>query len=348
MGDQNNSDRHCSKGVCPAGALWVCAGCGGAIRDPVVLCVGPDQRWHASCLRCAECRCPLEGSASCFLKNGRTLCRGDYTRMFAVKCGGCREAVLPTHLVLKAGGHVYHPKCLRCSLCNRLMLPGDCFTLGSQGLCCQADHKKPEQRSCTGAKSERLKEDGQRPGKGDVSRDRQRGRGGGMRVRTVLSDAQLRALRSCYSQTPRPDAHIKLRLGQLTGLSPRVIRVWFQNKRCKDKRNSLRGASAGDLTCATLLYATARPMVVRTPEPPDLALPPGPFIFTPHSLAACPLGGSVALSSLSASASVNKQHRSAPQSGPFSSCTGACRTAPHHPTPRGDRHMWGPLGRWKG
>ncbi|KAJ8419032.1 hypothetical protein AAFF_G00005310 [Aldrovandia affinis] len=249
MGEQNNSDKRCSEGGNPPGALWMCTGCGGTIRDPVVLRVGPDQQWHAGCLRCAECQCPLEGSASCFLRDGRTLCRGDYNRMFAVKCGGCRLAVLPADMVLKAGGHVYHPECLRCSLCHRLLMPGDHFTLGALGLCCQAERTMPEQ-NCTGAKPEWWKEgtvsrDRGRPGRGDACWDRPRGRGraggGGVRVRTVLSDAQLRALRSCYSRTPRPDARVKLRLGQLTGLSSRVIRVWFQNKRCKDKRSSLRG-----------------------------------------------------------------------------------------------------------
>ena len=56
-------------------------------------------------------------------------------------------------------------------------------------------------------------------------------------MRSVLSDGQLGALRSCYSRTPRPDAALKLRLAQHTGLSPRVVRVWFQNQRCKDKQS---------------------------------------------------------------------------------------------------------------
>ncbi|XP_061093839.1 insulin gene enhancer protein isl-2a-like [Conger conger] len=269
MGDLRDSDKRCSDGDHPAGALWVCAGCGGAIRDPVVLCVGSEQQWHAGCLRCAECHCPLEGSVSCFLRDGRTLCRGDYTRMFAVKCAGCKGAVLPSDLILKAGGHVYHPNCLCCSLCNRLLMPGDHFTLGSQGLCCQAEHAMQEPRICAGDKPMRWKGCGD--GRG-APWDRTRSRVGGVRVRTVLSDGQLRALRSCYSQTPRPDARVKLRLGQLTGLSPRVIRVWFQNKRCKDKRSSLRTRNAGELGSTTLLYATARPMVVVPPEPLDPAL----------------------------------------------------------------------------
>lgn len=31
---------------------------------------------------------------------------------------------------------------------------------------------------------------------------------------------------------------MKEQLVEMTGLSPRVIRVWFQNKRCKDKKKA--------------------------------------------------------------------------------------------------------------
>lgn len=59
------------------------------------------------------------------------------------------------------------------------------------------------------------------------------------RVRTVLNEKQLQTLRNCYNQNPRPDALMKEQLVEMTGLSPRVIRVWFQNKRCKDKKRSI-------------------------------------------------------------------------------------------------------------
>lgn len=59
------------------------------------------------------------------------------------------------------------------------------------------------------------------------------------RVRTVLNEKQLHTLRTCYAANPRPDALMKEQLVEMTGLSPRVIRVWFQNKRCKDKKRSI-------------------------------------------------------------------------------------------------------------
>ncbi|VDM16499.1 unnamed protein product [Hydatigera taeniaeformis] len=59
------------------------------------------------------------------------------------------------------------------------------------------------------------------------------------RVRTVLNEKQLHMLRTCYAANPRPDALMKEQLVEMTGLSPRVIRVWFQNKRCKDKKKQI-------------------------------------------------------------------------------------------------------------
>jgi len=61
---------------------------------------------------------------------------------------------------------------------------------------------------------------------------------GSARNRTVLSDQQLHTLRTCYAANARPDTSTKLRLSEMTSLSPRVIRVWFQNKRCKDKKKT--------------------------------------------------------------------------------------------------------------
>ncbi|GMT01885.1 hypothetical protein PENTCL1PPCAC_24059, partial [Pristionchus entomophagus] len=57
------------------------------------------------------------------------------------------------------------------------------------------------------------------------------------RVRTVLNENQLLILKRCYNNNQRPDAIIKL--VEATGLNARVIRVWFQNKRCKDKKRQI-------------------------------------------------------------------------------------------------------------
>lgn len=39
---------------------------------------------------------------------------------------------------------------------------------------------------------------------------------------------------------------------KLTGLSARVIRVWFQNKRCKDKKKAIAAASGDDMISSSV------------------------------------------------------------------------------------------------
>ena len=63
-------------------------------------------------------------------------------------------------------------------------------------------------------------------------------------MRTVLSEQQLQTLRTVYASNPRPDALLKEHLVEITGLNPRVIRVWFQNKRCKDKKRAIQAEAA--------------------------------------------------------------------------------------------------------
>lgn len=54
-----------------------------------------------------------------------------------------------------------------------------------------------------------------------------------------MNEQQLHTLRTCYAANPRPDALMKEQLVEMTGLNSRVIRVWFQNKRCKDKKKAI-------------------------------------------------------------------------------------------------------------
>ena len=60
------------------------------------------------------------------------------------------------------------------------------------------------------------------------------------RQRTVLNEKQLTVLHTFYENNCRPDAIMKEQLTTMTGLPQRVIRVWFQNKRCKDKKIAMK------------------------------------------------------------------------------------------------------------
>ncbi|XP_029431802.1 insulin gene enhancer protein ISL-2 [Rhinatrema bivittatum] len=228
--------------------LSMCVGCGSQIHDQYILKVSPALEWHAACLKCAECSQYLDETCTCFVRDGKTYCKRDYIRLFGIKCAKCKMAFSSSDLVMRARESVYHIECFRCSVCTRQLLPGDEFSLRDHELLCRADHSLLLDRSST--------ESPLSPGHLQSSRalhlsDSVGGRPTSLRphihkqsekttrVRTVLNEKQLHTLRTCYAANPRPDALMKEQLVEMTGLSPRVIRVWFQNKRCKDKKKSI-------------------------------------------------------------------------------------------------------------
>jgi len=54
--------------------------------------------------------------------------------------------------------------------------------------------------------------------------------------RTTIKAKQLEVLKTAFNQTPKPTRHIREQLAKETGLTMRVIQVWFQNKRSKERR----------------------------------------------------------------------------------------------------------------
>ncbi|KAJ8924070.1 hypothetical protein NQ315_006849 [Exocentrus adspersus] len=252
-----------------------CVGCGGQIHDQYILRVAPDLEWHAACLKCQECRQFLDETCTCFVRDGKTYCKNDYVRLFGTKCDKCGSSFSKNDFVMRAKSKIYHIECFRCCACARQLVPGDEFALREGGaLYCKEDHDVMEKNSAPttphaaagesnnntslsnnnhnsnstelGCMSDSGSESGSHKGGGGGGLRKGGGGGGGTgsdgkptRVRTVLNEKQLHTLRTCYAANPRPDALMKEQLVEMTGLSPRVIRVWFQNKRCKDKKKTI-------------------------------------------------------------------------------------------------------------
>ncbi|NXL52021.1 ISL1 protein, partial [Podilymbus podiceps] len=267
--------------------ISLCVGCGNQIHDQYILRVSPDLEWHAACLKCAECNQYLDETCTCFVRDGKTYCKRDYiryaiyvaapsvrargeaaTRPHARGCrgSGCCEEVPRTRYARGgdtcAGGRTPaspSPSCSRRApgagtpcflLTGILFLPSPSLTAepisARQPALRPHVHKQPEKTT---------------------------------RVRTVLNEKQLHTLRTCYAANPRPDALMKEQLVEMTGLSPRVIRVWFQNKRCKDKKRSimmkqLQQQQPNDKT--NIQGMTGTPMVAASPERHDGGLQANP------------------------------------------------------------------------
>ncbi|KAH9420086.1 LIM/homeobox protein Lhx1, partial [Dermatophagoides pteronyssinus] len=54
--------------------------------------------------------------------------------------------------------------------------------------------------------------------------------------RTTIKAKQLETLKAAFQATPKPTRHIREQLANETGLNMRVIQVWFQNRRSKERR----------------------------------------------------------------------------------------------------------------
>ena len=59
------------------------------------------------------------------------------------------------------------------------------------------------------------------------------------RHRTVFSLNQIETLRKSYGMCRCPPREVRHRIGRSLGLSDKVVRVWFQNQRCKDRKEGI-------------------------------------------------------------------------------------------------------------
>ncbi|NXT74952.1 ISL1 protein, partial [Zapornia atra] len=263
--------------------ISLCVGCGNQIHDQYILRVSPDLEWHAACLKCAECNQYLDETCTCFVRDGKTYCKRDYIRFkckFLYKRNHVRELLVPVwdppedFCDVSCGSDKMgncRDTCAggRTSVCN---LPSSC-----SGRAPGAGVPPPRDRGSREPKQERAepisaRQPALRP---HVHKQPEKT----TRVRTVLNEKQLHTLRTCYAANPRPDALMKEQLVEMTGLSPRVIRVWFQNKRCKDKKRSimmkqLQQQQPNDKT--NIQGMTGTPMVAASPERHDGGLQANP------------------------------------------------------------------------
>merc|ERR1712154_585295 len=62
------------------------------------------------------------------------------------------------------------------------------------------------------------------------------GRRGPKRPRTILTAMQRRQFKASFEISPKPCRKVREALAKETGLSVRVVQVWFQNQRAKMKK----------------------------------------------------------------------------------------------------------------
>ncbi|CAL8317414.1 unnamed protein product [Lota lota] len=185
----------------------VCAGCSQHIVDRFILKV-LDRHWHSKCLKCSDCHSQL--AEKCFSRGDSVYCKEDFFKRFGTKCAACQQGIPPTQVVRRAQDFVYHLHCFACIVCKRQLATGDEFYLMEDSrLVCKADYETAKQREADSTAK---------------------------RPRTTITAKQLETLKNAYNNSPKPARHVREQLSSETGLDMRVVQVWFQNRRAKEKR----------------------------------------------------------------------------------------------------------------
>ncbi|XP_038590400.1 LIM homeobox transcription factor 1-beta-like isoform X2 [Micropterus salmoides] len=220
----------------------VCEGCARTISDRFLMRVN-NASWHEECLQCAACQRPL--TATCYFRNTKVYCKADYQQLFATKCSGCLEKIVPTEFVMRALESIYHLSCFCCCVCERQLCKGDKFVLKEGQLLCKSDYDRervllstvsPDNSDSGKSEDEDLDvktEKCRAAGKGsDDCKDPRRPK----RPRTILTTQQRRAFKASFEVSSKPCRKVRETLAAETGLSVRVVQVWFQNQRAKMKK----------------------------------------------------------------------------------------------------------------
>ena len=108
-------------------------------------------------------------------------------------------------------------------------LKGDEFVLRGSQLFCRADYEKEQQQLF-------LYQSQQLSPRGDENNRPRDGRRGPKRPRTILTSTQRRQFKASFEVSPKPCRKVREGLAKETGLSVRVVQVWFQNQRAKMKK----------------------------------------------------------------------------------------------------------------
>ncbi|XP_072521411.1 LIM/homeobox protein Lhx6 [Salminus brasiliensis] len=212
---------------------YICARCTREIQDRYLLKVN-DLTWHTNCLECSVCRTSLHQHSSCYFRNQEIFCKMDYNSIFGIKCAWCGHHVSSTDWVRKAKNHTYHLACFACFSCKRQLSTGEEFGLVDSRVLCRVHYDIVVESM---AAKQGL--DGALPSDCLLKPSK--------RTRTSFTPEQLQVMQTQFTQDNNPDTQTLQKLSDLTGLSRRVIQVWFQNCRARHKKHP--GTMLNELHC---------------------------------------------------------------------------------------------------
>ncbi|UJR08229.1 hypothetical protein I4U23_012502 [Adineta vaga] len=189
-----------------------CSICQEGITDEFYLRAG-SRIYHETCLQCIICQKHLTDESTCFLKGNHIFCRQDYHKYSIHKCPKCNRLVSPNDWIRRACDYVYHLTCFACYTCERQLSTGEEFSLENGHILCKTHVIDSNDDRYDDQKQNRTK-----------------------RIRTAFNEEQLQVLQTSFEIDQNPDGQELEHISQMIGLSKRVIQVWFQNTRARQKK----------------------------------------------------------------------------------------------------------------
>ena len=226
-----------------------------------------DQLFHTQCFTCRDCSANLtEGDKVGCDHKGNLFCEIDY-----IKHTNSSVSTIGSEMSDTDTSNYFD---LDTSNSTIVTEGGGCG--GGDELAVKRETKSPDMKG-HGSEEE---DEGSKEGEydGEMAKDGKR-RG----PRTTIKAKQLEVLKTCFDQNPKPTRQVREQPAKDTGLPMRVIQVWFQNKRSKQKRIN------------QMQFITGRgfPPHMGMPFPPHPYGPPGPFFGGPpgpNGLGGGPMG----------------------------------------------------------
>uniref|UniRef100_A0AC35UCZ9 Homeobox domain-containing protein n=1 Tax=Rhabditophanes sp. KR3021 TaxID=114890 RepID=A0AC35UCZ9_9BILA len=172
-----------------------------------------------------------------------------------VRCNGCSLGISPTDMVYTLKVDVtYHVNCHRCFQCCKQLSPGDQIVIDEEtrAVACHHHYQDneesvfeeffdilPTKNIKTSLSPNILSIIPQYPFEmysyGELcSEDKRLLKRRG--PRTTIKQSQLDVLNDSFQKNPKPSKHDRAKLSLEAGLSMRVIQIWHQNKRSKERR----------------------------------------------------------------------------------------------------------------
>ncbi|KAH7687744.1 LIM homeobox transcription factor 1-beta-like, partial [Aphelenchoides avenae] len=169
--------------------------------------------------------------------------------IFVAKCARCSLPLRPSDFVFRCAQNTYHTHCFQCVYCSRLLKKGDQYFFVDGQIVCQHDyntmflctHLPPvavdlPYPPVTPMTSFYDMDPHHGPPMQHPQHHNDNGKKAPKRPRTILNAQQRKAFKFAFEKGPKPSRKVREQLAKDTGLSVRVVQVWFQNQRAKMKK----------------------------------------------------------------------------------------------------------------